>query len=127
MLIVTSCIHVFCSVYTPLLNIPRVRLVLTVIFSFNVGLGYEIAKWTAMMGATVILACRSEDRARDAMERMNKEFKEEKAKGTQMLADYETLALEFMKVDLASFKSTVEFCEEFKKSGRPLHVLFCNA
>ena len=80
-----------------------------------------------MMGATVILACRSGDRARNAMERMNKEFKEEKAKGTQGLAEYDTLAVEFLKVDLASFKSTVEFCEEFKKSGRPLHVLFCNA
>ena len=75
----------------------------------------------------MIMACRSEDRARDAIERMNKEFKEEKVKGTEGLADYDTLALEFMKVDLASFKSTVEFCEEFKKSGRPLHVLFCNA
>ena len=75
----------------------------------------------------MIMACRSEVRASEAIERMNTEYMEEKAKGTQGLADYDTLAIEFMKVDLASLKSTVAFCEEFKKSGRPLHVLFCNA
>ena len=73
------------------------------------------------------MASNDEVRAQDAIERMNREFIEEKAKGTQGLADSDTLALEFMKVDLASFKSTVEFCEKFKTSGRPLHVLFCNA
>ena len=62
-----------------------------------------------------------------AIERMNEEFKSEKAKGTAGLADYNTLALEFMKVDFASFKSVLEFCDAFKKSGRSLHVLFCNA
>ncbi|XP_053382245.1 retinol dehydrogenase 14-like [Mercenaria mercenaria] len=93
----------------------------------NTGIGYEIAKWCAMMGATVILACRSEDRARKAMETMQEEFKTEKAKGTKGLTGSPNLAIEFMKLDLASFQSVVEFCEEFKKSGRQLHVLFCNA
>ena len=27
------------------------------------GIGYEVAKWIAMMGGTVIIACRSEDKA----------------------------------------------------------------
>ena len=27
------------------------------------GIGYEVAKWLAMMGGTVIVACRSEDKA----------------------------------------------------------------
>ncbi|XP_045180498.2 retinol dehydrogenase 14-like [Mercenaria mercenaria] len=93
----------------------------------NTGIGYEIAKWCAMMGATVILACRSEDRARKAMETMQEEFKTEKAKGINGLTESPNLAIEFMKLDLASFQSVVEFCEEFKKSGRLLHVLFCNA
>ncbi|XP_045187967.2 retinol dehydrogenase 14-like [Mercenaria mercenaria] len=93
----------------------------------NCGIGYEIAKWTAMMGATVILACRSEEKARAAIEKMEKEFTEEKARGTSKLTERARLAIEFMKVDLGSFKSVDHFCEEYKKSGRPLHVLVCNA
>ena len=34
-------------------------------YSINVtGIGYETAKWIAMMGARVIIACRSEERAK---------------------------------------------------------------
>ena len=58
---------------------------------------------------------------------MNAEFKAEKARGTGGLADYDTLALEFMKLELTSFQSVVDFCDAYKRSGRPLHVLFCNA
>ncbi|XP_053389510.1 retinol dehydrogenase 14-like [Mercenaria mercenaria] len=93
----------------------------------NCGLGYQIAKWAAMMGATVILACRSVDKARAAMEKMHEEFKEEKTKGTSNMTEKSTLCLEFLKVDLGSFKSVAQFCEDFKKTGRPLHVLVCNA
>ena len=35
------------------------------LFLFFQGLGYAIAKRVAMMGATVILACRSEEKARN--------------------------------------------------------------
>ena len=62
-----------------------------------------------------------------AIARMNEEFKVEKASGTRGIADYDELAIEFMKLDLNSFKSVVEFTEAYKRSGRPLHVLFCNA
>ena len=31
------------------------------------GLGYQIAKWLAMMGATVIIGCRSEERAKEVL------------------------------------------------------------
>lgn len=109
----------------PVVPLSKERVV--VVTGSNTGLGYEIAKWTAMMGATVIMACRSEERARKAITRMNEEFKAEKAEGTKGLADYDTLAIEFMKLDLASFNSVVEFSEAYKQSGRPLHVLFCNA
>lgn len=109
----------------PVVSLPKERIV--IVTGANSGLGYEIAKWTAMMGATVIVACRSEQRAREAIGRMNEAFKAEKAKGTKGLADYDTLALEFMKLDLSSFKSVTDFAEAYKRSGRPLHVLFCNA
>ena len=34
--------------------------------------------------------------------------------------------VEFIKLDLASFKSVMEFVEEFKRKGYPLHLLICN-
>lgn len=37
--------------------------VLELIFSFIAGIGYETAKWIAMLGAHVIIACRSKERA----------------------------------------------------------------
>lgn len=108
----------------PIVRLNTDRII--IVTGANTGLGYEIAKWSAMMGATVILACRCENRARRAMEQMIEDFATEKAKGTQGLTD-DTLALEFMELDLGSFKSVVQFCENFIKSGRKLHVLFCNA
>ena len=61
------------------------------------------------------------------MRRMDKEYKELLEKGTEGLAKLEELRVEYMHLDLASFQSTKEFVEEFKKSGRKLHVLVCNA
>lgn len=109
----------------PITSLSNDRIVM--VTGANTGIGYEIAKWCAMMGATVILACRSEDRTQTAIERMQEEFKAEKAKGTEGLTDRDFLAVEFMQLDLSSFQSVVMFCESFKKSGRLLHVLFCNA
>lgn len=109
----------------PVVSLSKERIV--IVTGANSGIGYEIAKQTAMMGATVILAGRSEDRNQKAMVRMQDEFKAEKAKGNAALRDISELHLIFMKLDLASFKSTLQFCEDFKNSGRQLHVLFCNA
>lgn len=91
----------------------------------NSGIGYEIAKGIAMRGATVIVACRSEERATTAIAKMKEEFEAIKKKGNGELTD--SLDLEFMKLDLGSMQSTVDFADKFKKSGRKLHVLFCNA
>lgn len=109
----------------PIIEIPKERIF--IVTGANTGLGYEVAKWIAMMGGTVIIACRSEDRAMEAMRRMDKEYKELLEKGTEGLTKLEELRVEYMHLDLASFQSTKEFVEEFKKSGRKLHVLVCNA
>lgn len=111
----------------PVVSLPRERIV--IVTGGNTGLGYQIAKWLAMMGATVIIACRSEDRAKEAIKKMNSEYEEHKKEwqGKHELTDYESLAVEFLPLDLASFKSTLEFVEAFKTSGRQLHILICNA
>ncbi|XP_021355312.1 retinol dehydrogenase 14-like [Mizuhopecten yessoensis] len=111
-------------------SFPRVTLLkerVVIVTGANTGIGYETAKWIAMMGATVILACRSEERAREAMTRMNAEFEAEKDRKTEGVVDYPELSIEFMKLDCASLQSVMDFIKEFKNSGRQLHVLVCNA
>lgn len=93
----------------------------------NTGIGYETSKWIAMMGARVIIACRSEERAKNAIEKMQKEFEEEKAKGTAGICSKERLDVEFMALDLASLNSVENFVETFKSKETKLHLLLCNA
>ena len=93
----------------------------------NTGIGYETAKWIAMLGASVIIACRSEQRAMEAIDRMKTEFQAEKEKGTEGVTQTTELTIEFMQLDLTSLNSTKTFIEQFKASGRKLNVLVCNA
>ncbi|KAK3096732.1 hypothetical protein FSP39_002762 [Pinctada imbricata] len=79
-------------------KVPLSRDKVVVVTGGNTGIGYENAKWLAMMGAHVIIACRSEERA-----------------------------LKFMKLDCASLKSTEDFISEFKAKESRLHLLILNA
>ncbi|XP_033740276.1 WW domain-containing oxidoreductase-like [Pecten maximus] len=109
----------------PRVSIPKDNI--SVVTGGNTGVGYHTAKWLAMMGGTVIIACRSEERAKQAIEQMNKEFEEEKEKKTTGIVDYDQLNVEFMSLDCNSLKSVISFVEAYKSSGRKLHKLFCNA
>ncbi|KAJ8302383.1 hypothetical protein KUTeg_021370, partial [Tegillarca granosa] len=73
-----------------------------------------------MLGATVIIACRSKERANAAIQRMHEDFEKEKKKFTSLTDE---LSVEFMKVDLTSLKSVMNFIQEFKSSGRKLQTL----
>ncbi|KAJ8031748.1 Dehydrogenase/reductase SDR family member on chromosome X [Holothuria leucospilota] len=96
----------------------------------NTGIGYETAKKIAKLGGRVILACRSEERAKTAIENMKKETQDEYAevkKNEETEGEVPELNIEFMQLDLASFESTVEFARRYRDRGLPLHVLICNA
>lgn len=58
---------------------------------------------------------------------MKTEFAEEKRKGTKDIITEGDINVEFMPLDLASLSSVMAFIEEYKASGRKLHVLICNA
>lgn len=58
---------------------------------------------------------------------MQNEFKMEKSKGALGLCSSETLALEFMTLDLSSLRSVETFINNFKAKEPKLHVLLCNA
>ena len=84
-----------------------------VITGANTGLGYENARYFAGTGMKVIMACRSESRARDAMARLK--------------ADVEGADLEFFPLDLSDLGSVRQFAEAFKAEHTKLDLLVNNA
>ena len=79
----------------------------------NTGLGYEATKIFAKNNATVIMACRSLDRANTAK--------------FQILEEYKKSNLITMELDLGSLKSIEGFVDEFNKQFNRLDVLLNNA
>ena len=79
----------------------------------NSGIGYEAALEFGRHRATVILACRSMDKASTAV--------------AQIKAAYPDAAVEAMALDLASLSSVRTFADAFKKNHGRLHILCNNA
>lgn len=79
----------------------------------NSGIGFEAARALARCGARVILACRSEERGRAAVERIRNEMPDADA------------ALELL--DLASLKDIARFAESLRSDAGRLDVLINNA
>jgi NAD(P)-dependent dehydrogenase (short-subunit alcohol dehydrogenase family) len=79
----------------------------------NSGIGYHAAAGLAHTGAHVVLACRSEDRGRDALDRL---------KAAQPRADVELRLL-----DLADLDSVRDFAQAARDEYPELHLLVNNA
>ncbi len=86
-----------------------------IITGANLGLGLETTKSLFKLGAHVILACRDETKAKNAIETLQNENKDA------------TGSLEFIRLDLCDFSSVVQFAEQFKKKNLPLNLLVNNA
>lgn len=91
-----------------------------VVTGANTGIGLETCRELVRMGATVIMACRSEARAKAAAERV--------IISTGCEAD----RVPFIPLDLSSQRSVREFCDIFDtgarhRGGQGLDVLVCNA
>ncbi len=83
-----------------------------IITGANTGIGLVTAKELARGGARVFIACRSEERARPAVEQIRSETGR----------DVETLSL-----DLGDLASVRACAKEFLAKGLPLHLLINNA
>ncbi|PIK41483.1 putative retinol dehydrogenase 12 [Apostichopus japonicus] len=92
----------------------------------NTGIGYMTTKTIAQLGGRVIMACRSEQKATDAIQRMKQETQED-FKGSKGSNGIPELNIQYMNLDLSSLESTINFARQFKETGLPLHVLICNA
>ncbi|XP_076339672.1 WW domain-containing oxidoreductase [Tachypleus tridentatus] len=79
----------------------------------NSGIGFETARSFAFHGAEVVLACRNEAKAQQAIEDIKTERPQAK--------------LHYLHLDLASLKSVQVFSQQFQFLGLPLHILVLNA
>lgn len=78
----------------------------------NSGLGFASAKALAEKGATVVMACRSEERGREALQQV------EKAAATQPV---------LLQLDLSDLQSVRQFSEQFTHQYGQLDILMNNA
>ena len=81
----------------------------------NSGIGLESSKQLVSSGCTVVMACRTAEKARQAVE--------EVAPFSQSSGGRAIPAV----LDLASLSSVRAFADDYLESGAPLHVLVCNA
>ncbi|TMW56822.1 hypothetical protein Poli38472_006832 [Pythium oligandrum] len=83
-------------------RMPSVAGQVAIVTGANSGIGYEAALELARKGAHVVLACRNEERGRDAVVRIQEALKETQDGGT----------VEFMQVDVGDFESVKRFTTE---------------
>ena len=94
----------------------------------NAGIGKETARQLLEMGANVIMACRSEKRARDAMDEILDSMKDEHENKTLLQSSKPAKErLIFLQCDVSNFESVRKSVETFNKMKLPLHVLVNNA
>ncbi|XP_054644233.1 dehydrogenase/reductase SDR family member on chromosome X-like isoform X2 [Dunckerocampus dactyliophorus] len=77
------------------------------------GIGYEVARHMAKLGAHVIIGSRDEQKGLTAVRRIHEDYNEAK--------------VEFHKLDLASLQSVRQFVQSFKDRDLPLNILVNNA
>ena len=82
------------------------------------GIGKETVRQLATLGATVILACRSESRANEAMDDVRASLPKSNAKRAD---------LRFLPLDLSDLSSVRRAAELFRAMNLPLDVLILNA
>jgi NAD(P)-dependent dehydrogenase (short-subunit alcohol dehydrogenase family) len=84
-----------------------------IITGANCGLGFEVARMLALLGARVVLACRNQDKAQAARE--------------QIIRAHPGANLAVESLDLSDLASVRKFAERFKASAERLDILINNA
>ncbi|XP_034042077.1 dehydrogenase/reductase SDR family member on chromosome X-like [Thalassophryne amazonica] len=92
---------------------PRQDGKVTIVTGGHKGIGYEVVRSMAKLGAHVIIGGRDEQEGQAAVKRICEEHKE--------------AHVEFNKLDLASLQSIRQFVKNFKRRSLPLNILINNA
>lgn len=100
-------------------DIPDLSGKVAIVTGANTGLGYATTVALASHGARVFLACRSRERALEAIERAKVDI-------AQLPNAVENIQLDFLELDLNSMASCHRAAKEFVKLGLPLHILINN-
>ena len=101
-------------------DIPDLTGKVAIVTGANSGLGYATTVALASHGAHVFLACRSESKALEAIEKAKAEIKEKNPllKGEPNL--------DFLALDLNDMKKCHHAGKQFLERGLPLHILINN-
>ncbi|KAG0208558.1 hypothetical protein BGX33_006188, partial [Mortierella sp. NVP41] len=110
-------------------DIPDLTGKVVIVTGANSGLGYATTVALASHGAHVFLACRSETKALEAMERVKNEIKKNPKAIYPKSANGATTtepALDFLKLDLNDMNDCHRAARTFLERGLPLHILINN-
>ncbi|KAF9425578.1 hypothetical protein BGZ94_007409 [Podila epigama] len=101
-------------------QIPDLSGKVAIVTGANTGLGYATMVSLAAHGAHVIAACRSEQRAADAIVKAKAEIKETYPRAAEP-------KIEFLQLDLGSINNAASAAKRFMDRGLPLHILVNNS
>lgn len=91
----------------------------------NAGIGKETTRQLLGAGATVIMACRSEERAKEAMEDILTSIQKKACDDSFAISLRERIL--FLKCDVSDYNSVRQTVKTFEEMNLPLHVLINNA
>ncbi|KAF9437412.1 hypothetical protein BGZ76_000835 [Entomortierella beljakovae] len=105
-------------------NIPDLSGKVAIVTGANTGLGFSTTVALASHGAHVFLACRSEPKALEAIEKAKIEIK--KRQETNPNLSKKEPNLDFLLLDLNDMKKCRHAAQQFLERGLPLHILINN-
>lgn len=95
----------------------------------NQGIGYSTTLGLVSHGAHVTMACRTEAKANEAIEKLHKDVaaKYPHSAAAAQVAKGHRLPLDFLQLDLNDLNKTQKSAQEFLSRGLPLHILINNS
>lgn len=101
--------------------IPDLTGKVAIVTGANGGVGYATTVALAAHGARVFMACRSEARAKEAMDKVRQEIKRDYPR-------YQGgVKLDFLELDLSDVTKVYQSAHTFLAEGLPLHILINNS